>query len=441
MIRTINKGCFFKSVDKAKHHFLSPPPPLRRELLSYIPRIALAASAAYLVLTPSKKYADDHSGHARAYQGSAFITGFLLNIYAINYLIIKLSRIENNKKMMLTSSFILGVLSSLPIFFIQLFEGNGRYSSELIGIATMVTLGCIPLQILSFIEFQETVIPYINQYCMSLTADGYAPIHSSELIHQDAKALSKIFENLIRQNNIPQDFLLNDSKQFFLQHTDFSYTAQPAKFTLKKGALGLGGSIGVLLVECLNISYAKASYEVMATKMPSILSAILTTGVIFPMFVLAIVFGFNITYDFIETTLNLSHKVVDAIRVHSQNPILKQPYDAHPCMSVLLFALFGVLVSQSYAAVVQFNNDTMDEVLSQQSLAILNQLTILGNMLYNFYPICNLSHDFLCHFYAKIGDDIVKNKVNFYRFGQVVCEKYEESYEESIRTDDYMVLN
>jgi hypothetical protein len=177
--------------------------------------------------------------------------------------------------------------------------------------------------------------------------------------------------------------------------------------------------------------------------MPIIFAAVLTCLIICPMFVLSAEFGYKVTHELIESIFFFSSHIAEAIRDRDCNIRLNIPCEMKKMAEFIRPVIVLLIISQSYAPWVQFNIDTLGSEKTNNLLSVLNPLTIVGALIFNFYVINNISNEWICRLFQLSGDINLKKRAEFHEFGCVVinlCKKMPDellnsSLEEIFRPD------
>ena len=232
------------------------------------------------------------------------------------------------------------------------------------------------------------------------------------------------------ENNFPGDYLVCDEHELttlLLHSSDYPLLGTYASYPTKKMLEIVCGLVGVMLAECVNASYIKATYIVLTdNKLSALLAGLLTCGIVFPMITLSAEFGYNATRDMMDGILSFCMQVTKYIHGQSSSIQLNLPSAISPWASICTFGAVILIASRSYAASIQFNNDTFKQDLSDETLSILNQLTVVGSLLFNIYAINNISTDWLSQSLKHFGGENIKKKTEFYQFGQSILKDYKK---------------
>jgi len=428
----VNSARFFSPVTQAKLDVVASNDPIPlTTYLNKIPQLFVAASAAYLALLPSYTYAQENHLNKVTFQISGFLTGLLINLYAIHYLCIEIQNERHDHKRIrphVIVSFLLGFLSVLPIFCIQQME-NTKSSSASIMISILVSMGSIPLQTLGFFEFCQTIFPKLKRLYI-VNCPGNA--HLLDELNAAEAFITKLqngFNNLLIQNNIPNDFKNSDGQSLITQiinNGDYGLIDSQDDYIEKKILPALFGITGIFLAETVNLSFIQATYEILLNNNLSKFGATsLTIGIVSPMIILSAEFGCDAACHVMEGIIYSCAQFLHAIQNRRCDIRVNPPYGIHKLTGALTFMSIFLIACQSYGASIQFNNDTLKDDLSYQSLMILNEFTLLGSLLFNVYAINNIFREWFCMLLCRFGNENTKQQAEFYQFGQSILKGYQ----------------
>lgn len=413
---------FFAPIRQARAHL--NPEKKTPSLVSYVPRALLAACAAALTLAPSKQYAKEHHLNSITVELSCFLTGLLINLYAINRLADEIKHSDHIRANTVIS-FVLGALTSLPVFFIQQVNENNTQGLELTLINSVITLSSVPIQTLGFLEFTNFMQAFSSRFYWTQLKQDRNKIHEFELIDLFINTLEQGFKE-VAMNPVYNCDLMNCQESILLDYIIQRGRNKPSDSRLCTTLAIFAGFIGIVLAETVNLSYVKATQLALSSVLPNTLASLFTAFITFPAAVLSAEFGFNAMSSSCKALLNNLHKLYELSKGKTFELELQLPHALHKTSNLAMSACLLLLVCQSYSVSVQFNNLIFKDNLSRAQLAILNQLTIPGTLLFNFYALNQISGDWLCQLWLNYGSASLKQKTERFQLGQAILSAYKE---------------
>ena len=428
VIRNTNHA-FFSPLERAKMTYGAPDKNLVYSFLTITTRLLVAFSAAALALNPSKKYAETEQKNIIIYQLSSVSTALLINLYGINYLIDELKYVQRVRPIMIVST-LLGIMSALPIFFMQQLVNEDKSLLSL-GASIAITIGSMPMQILGFLEFCEHVAPKIQRfylYYLSRQPDAVA-LNELSVMTAFLQQLEVNFSRRILHNEIPANLLQSPNDELmrvFLMEDEVTAATHDMDSYIKKVSTFIMGCLGLFLAEVVNFSFTKATYVSMPPNLYGAVAILLTACITFPAAVLSAEFGFDAACAIYQSFLSGIYQLLRANTFNDVGLQLRPSIGLHPVAELITLLMVLCIVSCSYAPSVQFNRELFEASLSPAQLTELNYATIIGTLLFNSYVLNRISYSFLAHALGRFGDAQVKERAKFYRFSQIVLTGYEK---------------
>ncbi|HEX4045328.1 MAG TPA: hypothetical protein VHZ76_06665 [Gammaproteobacteria bacterium] len=425
-----DRNNFYSPIVKAKSSILfSQSSCTYKKTLLSMGEAAMASSAVLLVVEPSIEYAEDNLFDQVTIPTSTVITGFLINLFAIRYLLEELRNVQDNKNVVLLSC-LLGLISALPFSFMQLMQGQDISVAYAIVTAILVGIGSIPLQALGFFDFIEDLWPYFQYlYYRYISSSPNAPqiVVNFKERYQFLEHLENGINYCVTNNKIPIDYLDHSDEDLLIElFNSHRKSLMDKKITLNMlNPLGiLLGICGVILSESINISFAKTTYVSLASKSGNILSSILTTCIVFPLVVLSAEFGYNALYRMYGVVINSVEQLINSIKNREWKFKFKPPLHIDAMSGIIALIATIIIGSRSYSGLVQLNIDTFEDSLTDEQLDILNTLTKMGGLIFNIYAIQHIVNDASLCLIVRYGNENNKEKVVFYQFGLSVVKEY-----------------
>lgn len=411
---------FFSPVEEAKKQYSSVKPSFFYSLLSTSVCVGVAFSAAALAIEPSKKYAESRDYPPVLFELSNVLTALLINLYGINCLLDELNRGKSIRFIMILS-IILGIVSTLPIFFIQQIEEKDPNFVSMM-LAIVITVGSMPLQVLGFLEFCQTLYPHLkNFYWRQVKSEEEAAFLELKARDLFLKQLELGLERYPATNQRHDSWVLLSDDLFIKtiqQYGEEAMSSSKETSAFVKTILIIGGLVGIILAETVNVAFIKATFDSFTPKMNTVFAVILTCCVTFPAAVLSAEFGFNAVYALLQSMLNFSQKCNSQGRSEANSPVIPLSLSAFQ-------TIFCLIVSScSFAASVQFNDDLFKDTLSSEEMTVLNDFTILGVLLFNNYVLNHVSSHYLISGLAMSPDAEMREKAKFYQLGQAILTEY-----------------
>lgn len=411
---------FFAPIERAKVQYSAPRPTYFRSFMSTTACVGLAFTAAALAIEPSKKYAESEHRNPIFYQLSNVLTASMINLYGINCLIDELHHGKSVRFIMILSM-ILGIVSTLPIFFMQQIEQEHQ-SFVAMMLAIAITVGSIPLQILGFLEFCQIFYPHLQRFYWCYV-NVQQPSVLSEWEERDAflKKLDLGLEYCIVTNQMHNPEAITSHAKFIktlLTYGQEQVIQSKEASLYEKTILMMSGFVGIILAETVNVAFIKATFDSFAPRMNMAFAGMLTCCVTFPVAVLSAEFGFNATHALLQPLL-LFMQTCKIETISGSNTQAISPF-----LGALRTLFCLVISSCSFAASVQFNRDLLKHQVSSLQMAILNDFTILGVLLFNNYVLNHVCSHYLIAGLTQWGNVDVHKKAKFYQFSQTLLTEY-----------------
>ncbi|OGV25765.1 MAG: hypothetical protein A3F18_05465 [Legionellales bacterium RIFCSPHIGHO2_12_FULL_37_14] len=412
---------FYKPITRAneEHNFSQNI----KQLIQISLQCLLASAAVYLVIQPSIKYSEnDDAARKFILPFSTIITGFLLNLYATRRLIYE---IENGVSVFSFAviSVFLGSLFSLPAFFLELQLAKNKL------MAGVVLFGTTPMQALGTWTFVDLLRPYWRKaYYMLYRNQSRVQVlkHQAELNAVFLTHLTEASRSMLTSNST-LDFSCRDPDT--LLNIIFTHRMEirqrGALYLTASRRVGIAfGFMGAFLAEIINLSFAKATFDILSAALPYGSAFILTCAIVLPMIVLSAEFG----YHGIKKSWTIFSDIVYNFAYHndsnSRHLRLPPPIGIAPLLATNINLGMVLIASFSYAALVQFNNETLKDTLANEELKAINELTKIGGIIFNAFGLLSISNDIVSFILTLYKNRSISERAKFFRFIEAVKTGY-----------------
>lgn len=389
-----------------------------KKIMKYALYLLSSFSATFMTIKPSLKYIKDSEVFSKiTIPTSTITTGFLINLNAITE-IYTIYQLSDSNKSNIRISLILGTLSTFPTFFMQfiLEEENVPYA---ITTALITFFGSISLQALGIWDYFDKIQPHLYLIKSYLTKKNSTQQmkemlknYNDYLKYLDDGICSVLYHEILDNYEHREPLLLFDHI-VNIQSEMQTYTRINQKI---ENIASIFGTVGILLAESINISFIIATYQSLKLAMPPWASGIITGIISSPMIILSADYGYNLLRTLTIKIFEFCKSFYEYY--HTNKPIkINVPLIAiHPVIAFLTFFTTILIASRSYAALVQFNNEILSDLLSETELYFMNLMTTAGGLIFNVYAVTSIGEKIVFDALCVYPNLLIKEKANFCKY-------------------------